>query len=78
MKITQFGTLTFVEGEGPKIEGWRCARQPDDPAGATDEQLLLGFVLSWAKKKFDAAMNDAALRGLRDEAIRRRDAKCAI
>jgi hypothetical protein len=68
MRITKFGTITFAEGEGPKIEGWQCEREPDDPAEATTEQLLLGFVITWAKKKFDAAMNDAVMQTLRKAA----------
>lgn len=74
MKIIEFGTLKFIEGAGPIIQDWQVEREADDPADATNEQLLLSFVLNWAKKKFDTATNDATLRGLRAEAARRREA----
>ena len=68
MKITKFGTLTLSEDAGPKIEGWEFERQPSDPAEATNEQLLLGFVISWGKKKFDDAVKSAVMEMLRHAA----------
>ena len=70
MKINKFGTLTFVEGEGPRIEGWVVERTPEDPEDATMEQLLLGFVLHWGQKKFEAACQSAAILALRELAAK--------
>lgn len=61
MKIVKFGTVIFKQGQGPLIEGWNVEREPEDPADATTEQLLLGFVVVWAKEKFEAALKSAQM-----------------
>lgn len=61
MKINKFGTVTLREGLPPLIEGWLVEREPEDPADATPEQLIVGFAIIWAEKRFIAAKNMAIL-----------------
>lgn len=61
MKIHRYGTVTLRENLSPLIEGWNIEREPEDPTDATDEQLLLGFAITWAKQRFEAALNMAVL-----------------
>lgn len=61
MKINQYGTVTLREGLPPLIEGWVVERDSNDPEEATAEQLLLGFTITWAKQRFEAAVNMAVL-----------------
>jgi hypothetical protein len=67
MRIHAFGTVTLREDQPPLIEGWNIEREPEDPADATDEQLLLGFAITWAQKRFQAALNMAILDVFRRE-----------
>jgi hypothetical protein len=58
MKIHKYGTVILTEGP-VKVDGWNIERESDDPAYATDEQLLLKFAITWAQKKLNAAiLND--------------------
>lgn len=68
MKIIKYGEITFREGEGPDIHGWQVEREDADPADATTEQLLLGFVVLWAQAKFKIAMNSAVIVALIERA----------
>lgn len=68
MKIIRYGEITFREGEGPEIHDWQVEREDGDPADATTEQLLLGFVILWAQEKFKIAMNSAVIRVLIEQA----------
>lgn len=77
MKIIQYGEIAFREGVGPDIRGWVVEREDTDPSDATDEQLLLGFAILWAKEKFNQALNSAALQVFRDIAERKRQADLA-
>lgn len=61
MKIHKYGTVTLRENLPPLVEGWNIEREPDDPKDATEEQLLLGFAITWAKQRFEAAVNMAVL-----------------
>lgn len=61
MKILKYGEITFREGQGPDVHGWDVMREDSDPPDATNEQLLLGFAIHWAQKKFQVAMNQAVM-----------------
>ena len=71
MKIHKYGTVTLTEGP-VNIEGWNIQREPDDPKDATDEQLLLGFAVTWAQERLTAATNSAALDVFRDAAKKKK------
>lgn len=78
MKIHKYGTLTLREGLPPLIEGWNVEREPEDPADATMEQLLTGFVVSWGKERFQAAVNMAILDVFRQRAQKEAADKAAV
>lgn len=61
MKIIRYGEITFREGQGPDIHGWLVEREPEDPKDATEEQLILGFAITWAQEKFRLALNMAVM-----------------
>ena len=64
MKIHKYGTVILTEGR-VLVDGWNVEREPDDPQEATNEQLLLGFAIHWAKQRFDAALNEASMVAFR-------------
>lgn len=68
MKIHKYGVVILSEGQPIRVEDWLIEREPEDPADATNEQLLLGFAIHWAKQKFDAAYNSAAMDVFREMA----------
>jgi len=61
MKIHTYGTVTLRQDQGPLIEGWQVEREPSDPEDATNEELLLGFAIHWARERFTAAVNHASM-----------------
>jgi hypothetical protein len=64
MKITKYGTV--IISEGPiRVDGWLVERELSDPSTATTEQLLLDFAITWAKNKFQAALNREVLNVMR-------------
>jgi hypothetical protein len=71
MKIIKFGTVTLTEGP-VNIEGWNIQREPNDPKDATDEQLLLGFAITWAQERLTVAVNSAILDVFRDAAKKKK------
>jgi hypothetical protein len=60
MNIIKHGVVILTEGP-VRVEDWVVEREPDDPTDATIEELLLGFAITWAKQRFDAAYNSAAM-----------------
>lgn len=70
MRIVKYGTITILQDQGPKIEGWQVERELTDPVDAKDEELLLDVVMTWAREKFRAACNSAVM----DVARRRQEA----
>ena len=60
MKILKYGVVILTEGP-VRVENWLVEREPEDPADATEEQLLLGFAIEWAQGRFRAALNDATM-----------------
>ena len=75
MKIDKWGTVTFTESN-VLVEGWLITREPEvDPADATNEQLILGFAIVWAKSKFEEALKDAKMDVFRKMIQKQIDAK---
>lgn len=64
MKVNRYGTVTLSEGP-IRVDGWLIEREPDDPADATSEQLLLAVAIDWARERFDAAVQNAELNVIR-------------
>ena len=58
MRIKKHGVVILTEGP-VRIEGWQVEREPDDPADATSEQLLLDLAIDWAWEKLRTATNRA-------------------
>lgn len=77
MIIHKYGTVTLREGLPPLVENWNVEREPEDPTDATDEQLLLGFAITWAKERFQAAVNMAVLDVFRQRAAKQAADKAA-
>ena len=77
MIIHRYGTLTLREGLPPLIEGWNIEREPEDPIDATDEQLLTGFAITWAKERFQAAVNMVVFDVFRQRAAKQAAEKAA-
>jgi hypothetical protein len=72
MKIHKYGIMILREGAGPDIRDWEVEREPEDPTDATDEQLLLGFAITWARARFEAAVTSAAMDVFRKMAAKKR------
>ena len=70
MKIVKYGTVTITEGP-IKVEGWLVEPEASDPVDVTPEQMLLAFVITWARKKFDAEANKAYMSAVKDAALRK-------
>ena len=75
MKIHKYGVVILSEGP-VRVEGWQVQREPEDPKDATDEQLLLGFAIHWAKGRFQAALADASMDVFRKLAEKKSEANC--
>lgn len=56
MKIHKHGEVIIPSSGAIRVEGFNIEREPDDPAGATDEQLLLAYAVHMAQKKLNAAI----------------------
>jgi hypothetical protein len=63
MQIKKFGVVILTNGP-VRVEDWLVEREPSDPIDATNEQLLLDFAITWAERRFDAALQDAARKAL--------------
>lgn len=61
MKIITYGSVTFQHSGPIKIEGWNVEREPSDPVDATDEELLLDLVITWAKEMLRKSVNRAVM-----------------
>ncbi len=59
MKINQYGTVTISQDKPIDVSGWLVERESSDPVDATNEQLLLEVVLTWAREKFRLSANQA-------------------
>ena len=60
MKIRKYGVVILTAGP-VKVEDWIIEREPEDPKDATDEQLLLGFAIHWAKAQLETAIKSSTL-----------------
>ena len=74
MRIIKYGVVILSEGD-VRIEGWLMEREADDPEEATNEQLLLGFAVDWAQKRFNVALNNASMDVLRAIVRRQMEAR---
>ena len=68
MKIIRYGNVIISEDQPIRVENWLAEREPTDPADATSEQLLLDFAITWAKNKFQAALNREVIGVMRKRA----------
>jgi hypothetical protein len=72
VKIVQYGTVTFSQDQPVDVRDWIVEREPEDPADATPEQLLLAFAIHWAQEKLRNAVNSEAVRGLVQQILEKR------
>jgi hypothetical protein len=67
MKVITHGVV-ILSATGPiRVEGWNVEREPDDPADATTEQLLLGVAVHWAREKMNTAVEANLRKWLQDK-----------
>jgi hypothetical protein len=67
MKVHKYGVVILQDGPKPvRIEDWVIEREPSDPIGPTEEQLLLAFAIHWARERFEKAVQTETTRAFLD------------
>lgn len=72
MLIKRYGKV-IIEQDRIRVEDWLVDREPDkDPEDATNEQLLLGLAIVWARERFETEVKKAVFDVFRDLAKQKR------